>query len=265
MKKILFLFATVLCAIVACDPVHEDINNGNHITADELKAMTTVSLDKDKDGKNGNVITCSTSAPINAVWEINGKTILGNYASKKLPLPEGVSEREYTIVLKALCADGTVVKAEYPVTVQSITNPLVKTFIYGNDGKEGNMDQFPFKPAAWNAANMRFSDNEGGFVDTDDNDATLPYLSDDIYWGFKTLIFDIQDATPDCSGRIMNGWWGARYDGNQDVKFTNGLWELPITEAIAKDCARGGGGSGKDLDIMLTSGSCQINCIYYEE
>jgi DNA-binding cell septation regulator SpoVG len=93
----------------------------------------------------------------------------------------------------------------------------------------------------------------------------LPYLSDDVYWGFKTLIFDISEATADCAGRIMNGWWSARYDDDKDVHFTNGLWELPLTEAIAKDCARGNGGSGKDLDIMITSGSCQINAVYYEE
>ena len=31
----------------------------------------------------------------------------------------------------------------------------------------------------------------------------------------------------DCAGRIMNGWWSARYDGDKDVHWTNGLWELP--------------------------------------
>ena len=85
-----------------------------------------------------------------------------------------------------------------------------------------------------------------------------------MYWGFKTLIFDISEATPDCAGRIMNGWWSARYDDEKDVQFTNGLWELPLTEAIAKDCARGDGGAGKDLDLMITSGSCTINSVYYE-
>ena len=38
-----------------------------------------------------------------------------------------------------------------------------------------------------------------------------------------------------------------------------------ITEAIAKDCARGNGGAGKDLDLMVTSGSCTIKSVYYEE
>ena len=159
---------------------------------------------------------------------------------------------EHVITLTGLCPDGTVVTTEYTVNCQEITDPLQKFYIYGEDPAA----QPPFSPAAWDAAEMRFSDNEGKH---------FPYLSDDVYWGFKTLIFEITDATPDCVGRIMNGWWSARYDDNKDVQFTNGLWELPLTEAIAKDCARGNGGAGKDLDLMVTSGSCTIKSVYYEE
>lgn len=245
MKKIFLLFA-VVCGLVACDPVHEDISNDGHISLDELKAKTTVSVDKAASGQNGNVITCSTSAPVNAKWNIGGKEFLGNYAWKKMKLGE------HTVTLTAICADGTELTADYPITCQEITDPLTKYWIYGEDPTA----QPPFQPGAWDAAAMRFSDNEGKY---------LPYLSDDVYWGFKTLIFDISDATPDCVGRIMNGWWSARYDDNKDVQFTNGLWELQLTEAIAKDCARGNGGSGKDLDLMITSGSCTINAVYYEE
>jgi hypothetical protein len=245
MKKIFLIFAAV-CAFAACDPTHEDISNAGHITVDELRAKSSVTVDKAASGQNGNVITCTTSAPVNAKWDIGGKELLGNYAWKKMKLGEHV------ITLTGLCPDGTVVSTEYTVNCQEITDPLQKFYIYGEDPAA----QPPFSPAAWDAAEMRFSDNEGKH---------FPYLSDDVYWGFKTLIFDISNATPDCAGRIMNGWWSARYDDNKDVQFTNGLWELPLTEAIAKDCARGNGGSGKDLDIMVTSGSCQINAIYYEE
>ena len=254
MKKILLVFAAI-CAFAACNPTHESISNDGHITADELKAKSSVTVDIAADGKNGNVVTCTTSAPVNAVWTIAGKDLLGNYAKKKMKIGEHI------VLLSGLCADGTVVTAEFPVSCQEITDPLQRFYVYGEDPTA----QPPFKPAAWNAACMRFSDNEGKFVDINGNEGFLPYLSDDVYWGFKTLIFDISDATADCAGRIMNGWWSARYDGDKDVQFTNGLWELQLTEAIAKDCARGNGGSGKDLDIMVTSGSCQINAIYYEE
>ena len=245
MKKI-FLFITVICALVACDSTHEDISNGGHITIDELKAKSSVTVDKAPSGQNGNVITCTTSAPVNAKWSIGGKELLGNYAWKKMKVGDHV------VTLTALCADGTLLTADFNVSCQEITDPLQKYYIYGEDPAV----QPPFQPGAWDAAAMRFSDNEGKY---------LPYLSDDVYWGFKTLIFEISDATPDCVGRIMNGWWSARYDNDKDVQFTNGLWELQLTEAIAKDCARGNGGEGRDLDLMITSGSCTINSIYYEE
>lgn len=254
MKKIILLFVAAF-AIIACDPTHEDISNGGHITVDELRANSSVTVDKAPSGQNGNVITCTTSAPVNAKWTLGGKDLLGNYAWKKMKLGE------HTVTLTALCADGTVLTTDFSVNCQEITDPLQKYYIYGEDPAA----QPPFKPAAWNAACMRFSDNEGKFTDINGNEGFLPYLSDEVYWGFKTLIFDISDATPDCAGRIMNGWWSARYDDDKDVQFTNGLWELQLTEAIAKDCARGNGGDGKDLDLMITSGSCQINSIYYEE
>lgn len=254
MKRIFLVFAAV-SLLFACDPTHEDIKNGGHISVDELKAMSTVTVDKAASGLNGNVITCTTSAPVNAKWTLGGKDLLGNYAWKKMKLGD------HTVTLTALCADGTVLTTDFSVSCQEITDPLQKYYIYGEDPAV----QPPFKPAAWNAACMRFSDNEGKFTDINGNEGFLPYLSDDVYWGFKTLIFDISDATDDCAGRIMNGWWSARYDGDTDVHWTNGLWELPLTEAIAKDCARGNGGSGKDLDIMVTSGSMTVNAIYYEE
>ena len=254
MKK-LFLLLFAICAFGACDPTHEDISNGGHITVDELKAKSSVTVDKAASGQNGNVVTCTTSAPVNAKWTIGGKDLLGNYAWKKMKLGD------HTVTLTAVCADGTELTTDFQISCQEITNALERFYIYGEDPSV----QAPFKPGAWDAAAMRFSDNEGKFIDINGKEGFLPYLSDDVYWGFKTLIFDISDATPDCAGRIMNGWWSARYDDDKDVQFTNGLWELQLTEAIAKDCARGNGGDGKDLDLMITSGSCQINAIYYEE
>ena len=254
MKKIFMLFAAV-SVIFACNPTHEKISNDGHISADELKAKSSVTVDIAPDGKNGNVVSCTTSAPVNAKWTIGGKDLLGNFAKKKMKLGEHI------VLLSGLCADGTIVTAEFPIVCEEITDPLQRFYVYGEDP----VAQPPFKPVAWEAACMRFSDNEGKFIDINGNEGFLRYLTDDEYWGLKTLIFDISDATPDCAGRIMNGWWSARYDGDKDVQFTNGLWELQITETIAKDCARGNGGDGKDLDLMLTSGSCQINAIYYEE
>lgn len=245
MKKI-FLFFASACVLFACNATHEDIGNKGHISAEELHSQSSVTVDVAASGQNGNVVTCNTSAAVNAKWTIGGKEFIGSFAKKKMKIGE------HKVLLTALCADGTQLKDSFMVKCQEITDPLQRFYIYGEDPTK----QPPFTPAAWDAAEMRFSENEGKH---------FPYLSDDVYWGFKTLIFDISDATPDCAGRIMNGWWSARYDDDKDVQFTNGLWELQLTEAIAKDCARGNGGSGKDLDLMVTSGSCTINKVYYEE
>jgi hypothetical protein len=243
MKKIFLLFAAV-CAFVACDPVSEDIGNGGHITNEELKAMSTVTVDKAASGKNGNVISCTTTAPVNAKWDIGGKEFVSNFAKKKMKLGN------YNVLLTAICADGTEVTAQFPVSCEEITDPLQKFYIYGEDPQA----QPPFNPGAWNAAAMRFSDSEGQH---------FPYLSDDVYWGFKTLIMDVSNATADCTMMVHNGWWSNTYYDN--VPVVNGPNEIQLTEAIAKDCAKGNGGQGKDLQFLIKSGDCTVNSVYYEE
>ena len=243
MKKIFLLFAAV-CAFVACDPTSEDIGNGGHITNEELKAMSTVTVDKAASGKNGNVISCTTTAPVNAKWDIGGKEFVSNFAKKKMKLGN------YNVLLTAICADGTEVTAQFPVSCEEITDPLQKFYIYGEDPAT----QPPFNPGAWNAADMRFSDSEGQH---------FPYLSDDVYWGFKTLIMDVSNATADCTMMVHNGWWSNTYYDN--VPVVNGPNEIQLTEAIAKDCAKGNGGQGKDLQFLIKSGDCTVNSVYYEE
>jgi hypothetical protein len=241
MKKILFLLVAAICVFAACDPVHEDIGNAGHISIDELKAKTTVSVDKAASGQNGNVITCSTSASVNAKWNIGGKDFIGNYATKKMKLGE------HTVILTALCPDGTLLTAEYPVSCQEVTDPLQKFYIYGADPAA----EPPFQPGAWDAAAMRFSSTEG---------AHLPTISDDVYFGLKTLIFDISDAA-DVDLKVMNGWWSNTYYDH--VVWVDGLNELQITETMAKECAKGG--EGRDLDLMLYGGTMTLKSVYYEE
>jgi hypothetical protein len=241
MKKIFLMFVAVF-ALAACDPTHEDIGNASHITVDELKAKSSVTVDKAPSGKNGNVITCSTSAPVNAKWNIGGKEFISNSAKKKMKL--GI----YTVVMTAVCPDGTQLTADFPVTCEEITDPLQKIYIYGGDPEK----EPPFQPAAWQGAEMRFSSTEG---------AHLPTIADDVYLGLKTLIIDVSDATSDCNIMVHNGWWSATYIS--DMTLVNGPNELQITEQIANDCAKGK--DGKDLQLLLKSGSFTLNSVYYEE
>ena len=240
MKKIFLLFVAV-CALFACDPTHEKISNDGHITIDELKAKTTVTVDKAASGLNGNVISCQTLAPVNAKWTIGGKDFIANYAQKKMKVGT------HDVVLTALCADGTVLSTTYQVECQEITDPLVKYYIYGADSEA----EPPFTPGAWDAAAMRFSSTEG---------AHLPTIPDDVYFGLKTLIFDISNASG-VDLKVMNGWWSNTYYDH--VKWHDGQNELQITETLANECAKGG--EGRDLDLMLYSGSMTLNAVYYEE
>ena len=243
MKKIFILLVVAVCAFAACDPIHEDISNAGHITLDELKAKSTVTVDKASSGLNGNVITCQTSAPVNAKWTLGGKDLIGNYAWKKMKLGDHV------VTLTALCPDGTVLTADYPVSCQEITDPLVKYYIYGDPAKAET--EPPFVPGAWDAAAMRFSSTEG---------AHLPTIPDDVYFGLKTLIFDISDAK-DVDLKVMNGWWSNTYYDH--VNWVDGLNELQITQTMADECAKGG--EGRDLDLMLYGGSMTLKSVYYEE
>ena len=243
MKKIFILLVVAVCAFAACDPIHEDISNAGHITLDELKAKSTVTVDKASSGLNGNVITCQTSAPVNAKWTLGGKDLIGNYAWKKMKLGDHV------VTLTALCPDGTVLTADYPISCQEITDPLVKYYIYGDPAKADA--EPPFSPGAWDAAAMRFSSTEG---------AHLPTIPDDVYFGLKTLIFDISDANA-VDLKVMNGWWSNTYYDH--VNWVDGLNELQITQTMADECAKGG--EGRDLDLMLYSGSMTLNTVYYEE
>jgi hypothetical protein len=278
MKKIFFLLAGVF-TFFACDPTHEDIGNDGHISLDDLIAKTSVTVDQDANGMNGNVITCTTSAPVTTAWTYydqvwndslqkyewdmkGGKTLIGNFSSKKMKVGE------HLVRLTAYCADGTVLSNDYTLKCDVITKELKKNYLYGDP--VAHPEQRPFKPAAWDAAAMRFSDNEGKFTDIDGKEGCfLPYIDDNVYKNKKTLIFDITDCTPDANLKIMTGWWSPVFEEDyplyEKLGGPSGLWELTITDDIFKACARGEGGDGRDLDLMFKSGGCQINAVYWEE
>ena len=136
---------------------------------------------------------------------------------------------------------------------------LEKYYIYGDPN---NAEQQPVTLSPADAAAGRFSDTEGLY---------FPTISDDVYFGLKTLIFDIVDTEEGpfiwggdddigCTVRVMNGWWASVYADN--VPMSVGLWKLPITQDMANECAKGG--KGRDLDLLMTRGSVTIKSVYYE-
>lgn len=260
MKKNILLVLAAACSFAACDPVQEDFSNGGHISIEEFMAKTSISVDKAPSGKNGNVITCTTSAPVNTKWVINGTEFKGNYAFKKMKVGE------HKVIFNALCADGTMLVDSVVLNCEEITQELNKIWIYGQDPAK----QPPFVPGAWDAAAMRFSDNEGrcqyGVDEAGEPLYTnLPYLADAVYKEKKTLIFELTDVSEDCDMRVMDGWWSATYYDHVPIfkEMKDGKWELQLNDAINTNCSRAEG--GKDLDLMLYSGTMKVHSIYYEE
>ena len=239
---------------------HTENTESNTITIKAIYKTYGYHVSNGKEGEFGNVITCETSAPVNAKWDIGGKEFIGNFATKKMKVAWDENgdyvPTDYVVTLTALCPDGTKLVAEYPVECDKISDPLVKYYIYGDpnrtDDEKAEDPQLPFKPGAWDAAAMRFSSTEG---------AHLPTIPDDVYFGLKTLIFDVAEVTPDFDLKVMNGWWSNTYYDH--VKWVDGLNELPITQQLADECAKGG--EGRDLDLMLYSGSMLLKTVYYEE
>lgn len=258
MKKI-FLFLTAICLFIACDPVHEDIKMQGNISPEELLKMVNVRMDKAQSGKNGNVIlcTCDTKAGVTVGWRIDDKNFAGYDVSRKVKLGE------HTVTLTAVCGDGTKIVKEFTLNAEEITDPLTKYYIFG-DPKDAVA---PLVMNQGDAGAGRFSDNEG---------KGLPYLADGVYWGFKTLIFDLEAEGSDAGiwgepagpamVRIMNGWWAATYADEVEIPNGKQLWELQLTKEIAADCAsKKSGGEGKDLDILVRRGKLTVNSVYYEE
>ena len=75
---------------------------------------------------------------------------------------------------------------------------------------------------------------------------------------------DVKDASEGCTARVMNGWWSSTYYDN--IPLTSGMkWEINITEQIAKECAKGNGGEGRDMNLLITNGNATFTSVYYEE
>ena len=169
-----------------------------------------------------------TSEGVYVIKGTNGETLTKTlrFRYKNSNQTEAVTERTFTVTI----------------------DNLQRVYIYGE-----NPDwEPPFQPAAWDAAALRFSSTQG---------AHLPTIPDDVYFGLKTLIFDVSDVSEDLDLKVMNGWWSNTYYDH--VKWQSGTNELQITEQMAKECAMGGG--GQDLNLMLYSGSMTLNAVYYEE
>ena len=200
----------------------------------------------DNNGEGRLTITTNTlwSISTSSTW-LTFSTLsgVGNGQVKMVANDSSTSERSAIVTVKGE-------KNSRQVKVTQLAAPKKKHYIYGDIANYPY--QVPFQVGAWDASAMRFNDTEGAY---------LPTISDEVYFGLKTLIFDVSDVSTDFDLRVMKAWWSNIYYDH--VKWVSGLNEVQITSIMAKECAKGG--EGKDLDLVLYSGSCTIKAVYYEE
>jgi hypothetical protein len=216
---------------LSTSPSYVKIVAGNDMSAYfTVSSNTSWSINKDY---SDSWLSCSP-------MEGKGEQEVHVYATDK---NKGKDIRTATLTIQTLSGKKTVT-----IEVSQEITPLTRYWIYGeNPSKEP-----PFQPGTWDATAMRFSDTEG---------AHLPTIPDNVYFGLKTLIFNVSDASENLDLKVMNGWWSNTYYDH--VKWVNGLNELQITNTMAKECAQGG--EGKDLDLMLYSGTMTLKSVYYED
>lgn len=246
MKKNLF-FALVLISLISCskEKVSEETPSGNKSLSIK-PSETSISFT----GTGGSE-TLTISA--NFDWWIISKpewievsTNGGSLGTTSLTVEADKNTKGKSRIGAIIVGNSSMLTA----SIEVYQNSLTKFWIYGDVANFP--DQVPFQPSAWDAAAMRFSSTEG---------AHFPTIPDDIYFGMKTLIFDVSDVSADCDLKVMNGWWSNTYYDH--VKWQSGLNELQINETIARECAKGA--EGRDLVLMLYSGTMTLNSVYYEE
>ena len=225
------------------------------LTNEELESKLTVSQ-YDMDGNatsTGRILKVSLDLPYNyapfLTCEFEDGTPVPGTVEEGFGI-KGASGETLTKTLRFRFKNSNQTEAVTERTFTIYIDRLQRYYIYPRPGME-DVD-LPFQPGAWDAAAMRFSDTEG---------AHLPTLSDEVYFGLKTLILDVSDASDNCDMKVMNGWWSNTYYDH--VKIVSGKNEIQITETMAQECAKGG--QGRDLDLMLYDGTMTLNAVYYEE
>ncbi len=186
--------------------------------------------------------TTTLNVPVSSVEAYQSAQFWNNFAHIEF-LPSVTTWTDSNGMVWSFTANGTEATNIQPAISD-------KSYIYGDPN---HTEQVPVDIPAWEYPSGCFSNTEG---------RCFPYISDEVYFGHKTLFFDIVATEgSDCKMSVMNAWWSRFYA--EDVPVSVGLWKLPITGAIANDCARGGRGLAHDLTIMMINGTITIKSVYY--
>lgn len=204
MKKI-SIMALVLGSVVftSCNPAQEDTyknDNQATITAEQLKNCSSVTVEQEN-GQNVNYIFVKSTAAAPIQWN-NGVETSANPAGEFLMLVTG----QQTVTVSAMNPDGSVVKAEFPVNIEKLSDR------HPVDPHWGMLCGTMTKDWVWDDSQGACWGNCGNYSGTDGNIGT--------WWGVPS---------GDIAGQVDN--YGYHLNDTGDATMTFSLAGTQITKS----------------------------------
>lgn len=211
MKKISAIAIAALALLASCEPICEQYDLGESITAEQLKAASSVTVVKEN-GVNVNRIKCNSTAKALTCWT-NGVEVVPAASAEFTMLVLG----EQTATVTAFNPDGTTVTAEFPINIEQFSDnyPVAPQWgiLFGSGEKKWGWNSDPTKGGDaccywW-----------GGYQPGASCDDIADGMGGNKWWGWSPA--EIND--PDGGDAIMTFQLGGtkiiKESGNGTVKF----------------------------------------------
>lgn len=221
MKKISTIAIAAVALLASCEPICEQYDLGESITAEQLKAASSVTV-LTENGVNINRIKCNSTAKALTSWTNGVEVVPASYAEFTMLLLG-----EQTATVTAFNPDGTTVTAEFPINIEKFSDkyPVAPQWgiLFGSGEKEWG----------WNT------------VDVDKANGKC------YFWG------GYQPADIDASADGAGWWWGWAPEEIQDPDGGNSTmtFQLAGTKIVKES------GSGTIKFNMTPTNTCNIGTI----
>lgn len=221
MKKISAIAIAAVALLASCEPICEQYDLGESITAEELKAASSVTV-VTEDGVNINYIKCNSTAKALTSWFNGVEVKSGAYAEFKM-----LFTGDLTATVTAFNPDGTTVSVDFPVNIQKISEK------YPVEPQWGILFGKGVKEWGWNT------------VDVDKANGKC------YFWG------GYQPADIESSADGAGWWWGWAPEEIQDPDGGNSVMTFNIAGSkIIKES-----GTGTIKFDMTPTNTCNIGTI----
>jgi len=221
MKKISAIAIAAVALLASCEPICEQYDLGESITAEQLKAASSVTV-LTEDGVNINYIKCNSTAKALVSW-FNGVEVKPSaYAEFKMLF---LGELKATVT--AFNPDGTTVTAEFPINIEKFSSK------YPVEPQWGILFGKGEKVWGWNTTDLDKANGKSYF------------------WG------GYQPADAESAADGAGWWWGWTPEEIQDPDGGNSVMTFNIAGSkIIKDS-----GTGTVKFDMTPTNACNIGTL----